>query len=101
MNVNSIHIVSKGQERVTVPDKTSAIALSNALMVLECSEPITHQTIRGNKQELEVYEISFLDKHINVVGQGDVEKILHWVMTLGCQKINISKLGEEHEDITM
>ena len=94
METNSIHIVTKGAERVTVPDKASAIAISNALMVLECSEPIAHQTIRGNKQDLEVYEICFLDKHVNVVGQSDVEKILHWVMALGCRKVSVEKISE-------
>jgi len=98
--MKSIYVVKKGAERVTVADKESSINLVMALMVLDCTEPINKAVINGNKQALDVYEVSFLDKHINVIGLDDSERVIHWMLSYGCKKVAIEKLtsGEETDE---
>ena len=94
MSGNTIFVVTKGnRERVTLPDKKSAQDLMYALNVLDCYEPLTRQMITGNKQDLELFEVCFLDKAVNVVGQTDAERVLHWMFSHGCSKVSIEKLG--------
>jgi len=93
---NTIYIVKKGdRERVTLPDLKSAQDLMYALNVLNCYEQIGKQEITGNKQDLVLYEVAFLDKAIKVVGQTDAETVLHWMLMYGCHKVSIEKLEEE------
>lgn len=95
-NGNSIYIVRKGdKERVTLPDMKSAQDLMYALNVLNCYEPIGKQEITGNKQDLVLYEVAFLDKAIKVVGQTDAETVMHWMLMYGCHKVSIEKLEED------
>ena len=95
---NEIFIISKGRERVTLPDKQSATNLVIALTVLGCSESLTTQKITGNRQDLEIFELSFLDKFIKIVSLNDSEKVLHWLMMLGCSKIGLEKVSEASEE---
>ena len=96
MNSNTIYVVIKNEiERVTLPDHKSAQDLMHALNVLECYEPVRKQPITGNKQDLVLYEVTFLDKAIKVVGQTDAEKVMHWMFTYGCNKVGIEKLTDE------
>jgi hypothetical protein len=93
---NTIYIVKKGdKERVTLPDMKSAQDLMYALNVLNCYESVGKQEITGNKQDLVLYEVIFLDKAIKVVGQTDAETVLHWMLTYGCNKVSIEKIREE------
>ena len=94
----SIHVIQKGGERVTVADKNSALSLINALAVLDCTEPVTKSIINGNKQELDTYEVKFLDKRVNALTLQDAEKVLHWMLAFGCQKVSIEKLLNDSED---
>lgn len=98
MSGNSIYVIKKGQERVTLPDNKSAQDLMYALNVLDCFEPVSKQMINGNKMDLELYEICFLDKAIKVVGLTDAERVLHWMMIYGCRKVTVEKLSQENED---
>lgn len=91
----SIHVIQKGGERVTVADKNSALSLINALAVLDCTEPVTKAIINGNKQELDIYEVKFLDKRVNALSLSDAERVLHWMLTFGCQKASIEKLAKD------
>ena len=91
---NEIFIVKRGNTRVTVPDKASATNIVIALTILGCCEPLTTQMITGNKQDLELFELAFLDKHVRIVSQHDSEVVLHWMMELGCQKVTIEKICE-------
>ena len=96
MSGNTIYIVKKGEkERVTLPDIKSAQDLMYALNVLNCYEQVGKQEIAGNKQDLVLYEVSFLDKAVKVVGQTDAERVLHWMLLYGCHKVSIEKLEEE------
>ena len=96
MSGNSIFTVTKGKtERVTLPDRESAIDLMHALNVLDCYESVTRQEIQGNREDLVLYEVGFLGKNIKVVGQADCEKVIHWLFTYGCKKISAEKLVEK------
>lgn len=97
MSGNAIYVIKKGQERVTLPDNKSAQDLMFALNVLDCYEPVSKQLINGNKMDLELYEICFLDRAVKVVGLSDAELVLHWMMIYGCSKVSIEKLVQESE----
>lgn len=103
MSGNSIFTVTKGKtERVTLPDRESAIDLMHALNVLDCYESVTRQEIQGNREDLIIYEVCFLGKNIRVVGQSDCEKVINWLFTYGCTKASIEKLSEkEREDVEL
>lgn len=92
MSGNAIYVIKKGSERVTVPDNKSAQDLMFALNVLECYEPVAKQLINGNKQDLELFEVCFLDKAIKVVGLTDAELVAHWMLVYGCKKVSMEKL---------
>lgn len=100
MGGNSIYVIKKGNERVTVPDNKSAQNLMFALNVLECYEPVAKQLINGNRQDLELYEVCFMDKAVKVVGLSDAELVSHWMMIYGCNKVSIIKLAQESEDVS-
>lgn len=92
---SSIFTVTKGRERVTLPNKESAIDLMFALNVLDCYESITRQEIKGNREDLQLFEVDFLGKSIQVVGQSDCERIINWLFTYGCKKICVEKINKE------
>jgi len=98
MSGNAIYVVKKGSERVTLPDSKSAQDLMYALNVLDCFEPIAKQVINGNKQDLELYEVSFLDKAVKIVGLTDAELVMHWMMIYGCMKVGIEKIASAKEE---
>lgn len=98
MEGNSIYVVKMGASRVTLPDSKSATDLMYALNVLDCFEPVSKQIINGNRQDLELYEVSFLDKNIKLVGISDAEKVLHWMLNYGCRKVSIEKLSGGAEE---
>ena len=95
---NSVYVLMKGTERVSLADHKSLIDLSHALLVLGCTEEICQKEIKGNKQAQDSYEISFLDKHIQVIGMADVERVVHWILSFKCNKISIEKAGEDSDD---
>ena len=95
MRGNTIYVVKKGDfERVTTPDLKSAQDLMYALNILDCYDPISKQVITGNRQNLEIFEVTFLDRAVKVVGQTDAEMVLHWMLMYGCKKVGIEKIGE-------
>ena len=95
-NNECIYVLQKGEERVSMADHNSLLALAGALMVLGCTELLSQKEIKGHKQTDSTYEIAFLDKHIEVVGLTDVEKVIHWVLTAGCKKVSVEMVpGEE------
>lgn len=98
MTGNSIFTVTKGRERVTLPNKESAIDLMYALNLLDCYESITRQEIKGNREDLQLFEVDFLGKTIQVVGQSDCERIINWLFTYGCRKVSVEKLSQENKE---
>ena len=92
MSGNSIYVVKMGSQRVTLPDSKSATDLMFALNVLNCFEPVSKQIINGNRQDLELYEVTFLDKAVKLVGLNDAELVSHWMLFYGCKKVGIEKL---------
>ncbi len=97
MDKDCIFVLLKGDERVSLVDNKSLIDLANALFVLDCNDQISKKKISGNKQSLDIYEISFMDTQIRVIGMTDVEKITHWMLSFGCTNICISKVREEEQ----
>lgn len=96
MSGNSIYVIKKGNsEQVTVPDSKSAQDLMYALNVLDCFDPVAKQKITGNRQDLELYEVCFLDRAVKVVGLSDAERVAHWMLVYGCTKTSIEKLAKE------
>lgn len=98
MGTQTIYVVTKGGERVSLADKKSALDLINALAALDCTEPFAMTSINGNKQDLATFETGFLDKHVNVITLQDAEKVLHWMMAFGCNKVSIEKIVKEGEE---
>ena len=98
MDKDCIFVLLKGDERVSLVDNKSLIDLANALFVLDCNDQISKKKITGNKQALDIYELSFMDTHIKVIGMADVEKITHWVLQFGCNKVCIERQCEEKEE---
>lgn len=93
---NSIYTVEKGKkEQVTLPNRESAIDLMHALNVLDCYESVTRREIQGNKEDLQIFEVGFLGKTIQVVGQTDCEKVINWLFTYGCTQMNVKKICKE------
>ena len=99
MNTGTIYVVSKGNERASFADKKSAADLINALTALDCTETFSVTPLNGNRQELPVYETVFFDKHINVVTLADAERVVHWMLNFGCNKVSIEKLDHENNDM--
>ena len=99
MSGNTIFTVIKGgKDRVTLPDKKSMHDLMYALNVLDCYETLGKQEIKGNRQDLELFEVTFIDRAIKVVGKADAEKVIDWMLTYGCSKVGIEKLGVMEND---
>ena len=99
MSGNTVYVINKGNEKVTLPDKISATELVLSLTILGCCDPITNQVISGNRQDHDLYEVCFLDKHVKVINQLDAEMILCWMLNYGCQKVSIEKLNTESETV--
>lgn len=87
-----MYIVNKGAEKVMMPEQSSATDLIQALIIMGCGESIKNQYIGGNKEQLQIYEVCFLDKHIKVYTQDDAIKVVSWMLTLGCNKASIERL---------
>lgn len=90
-----LFIVSKGNVRIQLTDKVSALHLVSTLAALECTEPITSSKISGCKDYGDVFEVCFLDKAIRIAGQREAEQVLNWMLTYGCAKVSITKLTQE------
>ena len=93
-----MHTIHKGSEKIMVQGQADATNLIVSLTVLGCTDAFKNQIILGNKEQLDVYEVSFLDKHIKVLTRTDAEKVCHWMLELGCQKVSIEKIAEEQEE---
>lgn len=93
-----MHTIHKGSERIMVQDQTDATNLIVSLTVLGCTDALKNQIILGNREQLEVYEVSFLDKHIKVLTRTDAERVAHWMLELGCTKACIEKICEASEE---
>ena len=87
-----MYIVTKGDNRISLPEKEDATSLIYSLTVMGCSEPIKTQQIIGNKEEPELFEVCFLDKAVTVINQADAEQVLSWMLSLGCKKVSIERL---------
>ena len=92
-----MYIVRKGDNRINLPDKKSATDLVFSLTILGCSDPISTQHIIGNKQDIDRFEVVFLDKAVVCMGQHDAETVANWMLSLGCRKVGIEKLEESNE----
>ena len=93
-----MYIVRKGETRISLPDKDSATGLIYALTVMGCSESLKTQHIIGHKENDDVFEVTFLDKAVKVLGQHDAEQVLSWMLTLGCHKASIEKLEADDDE---
>lgn len=97
MNGDLYH-VARGNKRIQLADKMSAIHLVSTLAILGCTDPITSGKISGCKDYGKIFEVSFLDKSINIAGQNDAETVANWMLSFGCKKVSIELL--EGEDVT-
>lgn len=86
--------VAKGNQRVQLVNKLSAIHLISTLAILECTDPITSGKISGCKNLGQVYEVSFLDKSILVAGLSDAKTVADWMLSFGCKKVVLEKIEE-------
>lgn len=93
-----MYVLRKGDCRISLCDKQSATDLCYALLCLGSTEPLSTQSIIGNKTDGERFEVCFLDKHIEVYGQHDAEMVMGWMLDLNCQKVTIERLSDECAD---
>lgn len=97
MNGDLYH-VARGNKRIQLVDKMSAIHLVSTLAILGCTDPITSGKISGCKDYGKVYEVTFLDKSIKIAGQNDAETVASWMLSFGCKKVTIENIEDsEHE----
>lgn len=87
-----MYIVNKGAEKVMMPEQIGATDLIQSMIVMGCGESIKNQYIGGNKEQLQLYEVCFLDKHIKVYTQEDALRVVGWMLMLGCNKASIERL---------
>ena len=88
-----LFIVAKGNRRIQLTDKKSALHLVSALTTLECTDPITSSKISGCKDYGDIYEVCFLDMAVNIAGQNEAEEVAHWMLSYGCSKVSIEKVS--------
>ena len=100
MNGDLYH-VARGQRRIQLADKMSAIHLVSTLAILGCTDPITSGKISGCKDYGKIYEVSFLDKAIKIAGQNDAETVADWMLSFGCKKVSIELLEDTDGDNQM
>ena len=93
-----MYIVNKGTEKVMMPEQVGATDLIQSMIIMGCGESIKNQYIGGNKEQLQIYEVCFLDKHIKVYTQEDALKVVAWMLTLGCNKASIERLVNDNDD---
>lgn len=94
-----MYFLSKGNAKVEMPDKKSATDLIYALTIMGSTESMSVQTIVGNKEQVPVFEVCFLDKAIKVYGQYNAETVMSWMFSAGVNKVTVTKLDEkEMED---
>lgn len=93
MNGDLYH-VARGNKRIQLVDKMSAIHLVSTLAILGCTDPITSGKISGCKDYGTIYEVSFLDKSIKIAGQSDAETVASWMLSFGCKKVVIEQIEE-------
>lgn len=90
--------VARGNRRISLTDKMSAIHLVSTLAILGCSDPITSSKISGCKDYGTVYEVSFLDKVVKVAGQSDAETVANWMLSFGCKRVTIERVEDSADD---
>lgn len=95
---DAIYVLQKGEETVSLTDHKSLLDLSHALMVLGCTENMRQREIKGHKPADDIYKVGFLEVSIEVVGLADLEKVIHWVLAFGCNKITIEKMPVPNEE---
>lgn len=93
MNGDLFH-VARGQRRIQLVDKMSAIHLVSTLAILGCTDPITSGKISGCKDYGEIFEVTFLDKSIKIAGQSDAETVASWMLGFGCKKVCIERIED-------
>jgi len=87
-------IVQKGTETVSVLDTVSADELMQKMIVAGCTEPLTKRTMIGSKITQRVYEILADDIKIAIHGQDDAETVVHWLLGLGVDSVEVKRTSE-------
>lgn len=88
-----MYIVNKGGKRVSLRDKDSATSIIYTLTILGCTEPFSTQHIVGNKEDGDTFLVDFCGKSVKAIGVEDAKTILAWMLSLGCSKVTIEKMG--------
>ena len=92
-----MYIVNKGNAGVSVPDVESASNLMYSLTDLGCNEPTYRQHIIGSDIKGDRYIVGFMDRKVVAIGLNDAEMVQHWIMSLGCDSVTITR--KETEDV--
>ncbi len=93
-----MYIVTKGGRKVSLKDKESATSIIYTLTILGCTEPFSTQHIVGNKEDADIYIVDFCGKSVNAIGVEDAKTIMAWMLSLGCKKVTIEKVGTGDAD---
>lgn len=92
--MNELFNVRRGDKQVQLADKKSATELIYTLMVMGCTEPVNQSCIKGCKEFGCVYEVSYADRSVNVIGLNDAILVMRWMLEFGCSKAVVEKVGE-------
>lgn len=87
-------IVQKGAESVSVLDTVSADELMRKMIIAGCTESLTKRTMIGSKVTQRVFEIVADDIKIAVHGQDDAERVIHWLLGLGVDAVEVMRATE-------
>lgn len=86
-----MHIVNKGNGKVSLSDSDSAKALANCLTNLDCQEPIRVQHIAGGTTTKEILTVGLEDYSFQVIGQNDAELVIDWLLTAGVKEVTVKR----------
>lgn len=87
-------IIQKGIERVNIVDKDSADTLMFLLTKMGCTDTLAKRNIVGGKSTEQAYTVTTDKDEIWVSGQDSAELVAHWLLTLGCKEVSITRTGE-------
>lgn len=88
-----MNYVIKGVEKVAVSSREDAKALMRALSDHDSKETISRQDVIGKDVEFNFY-VCWDDEAVATTTQDDAERILHWMLSLGCAEITIKNKQE-------
>lgn len=87
-------IIQKSLEKAILIDKDSADELIVLLTKLGCNDSLCKRNIIGGQSKEPAFTVTTDKSEIWVYGMDSAELVTHWLLTLGCKEVNITRTGE-------